>query len=236
MADVGIKTVLIAIVCGLVPALIWLWFWLKEDKERPEPKGLLLITFVLGMATVIIVLPIEKFFDRFLISQTSIVIAWAVVEETFKYGAAAIVALRSKYADEAIDFPIYLMTTALGFAALENGLFLLNPAVVGNATVSLLTGNLRFLGATLLHATASAIVGISLGLAYYKGRRIQQLYLMWGLLGAIFLHSVFNFFIMKGTENFFQVFAFLWVVTIIVLLLFEKLRRIDYELLGKQRA
>lgn len=221
------KTIIIAIVGGLLPALLWLWFWLKEDKERPEPRGLLLITFLIGMIAVLFVLPVERFFDTYLNNEKTIVIVWAVVEELFKYGAAAIVALRSIYADEPVDFPIYLMTAALGFAALENGLFLLNPAVLSDTTVGLLTGNLRFLGATLLHAIASAVVGIAIGLSFFKGWFVKKIYLFFGLLGAIALHSAFNFLIMKGAENFFIVFSFLWVVAIIIILLFEKLRQMS---------
>lgn len=219
------KTIIIALIGGLLPALLWLWFWLREDKENPEPKGLLLLTFILGMLAVILVLPVERFFDNLLTDKTSIIVVWATIEELAKYGAAAIIALRTAYADEPVDFPIYLITAALGFSALENGFFLLNPVVLADATVGLLTGNLRFLGATLLHATSSAIIGIALGLAFYKSRLVKKIYLLWGILGAIVLHSAFNFFIMKGAENFFKVFSFLWAITIIILLLFEKLKR-----------
>ena len=232
---VDLKTIVIAILGGLLPALLWLWFWLKEDKKNPEPKGLLLLTFILGMFAVILVLPIEKFFDSYLTNKTSIIFAWATVEELAKYGAAAIIALRSAYADEPVDFPIYLITAALGFSALENGLFLLNPVVLADTTVGLLTGNLRFLGATLLHATSSAIIGIAIGLAFYKGWFVKKIYLLWGLLGAIVLHSAFNFFIMKGAENFFRVFGFLWAITIIILLLFEKLKRMELKPLPSRK-
>ena len=30
------KTLGLSFVGGILPALIWLWFWLKEDKENPE--------------------------------------------------------------------------------------------------------------------------------------------------------------------------------------------------------
>jgi RsiW-degrading membrane proteinase PrsW (M82 family) len=42
---------------GLLPALLWLWFFLKEDSKRPEPKWLILAAFLAGMLAVILALP-----------------------------------------------------------------------------------------------------------------------------------------------------------------------------------
>jgi len=222
------KTLGLSFVGGILPALIWLWFWLKEDKENPEPKGLLFLTFILGMIAVIIILPLEKIASGLITNKINLTIILAVLEESIKYLAALVIALRSKYADEPVDFAIYMITAALGFAALENFLFLIQPISLNDNIVSILTGNLRFLGAILLHTTASAIVGISLGLAYLKTRSVKRFYLVIGLITAIALHTIFNFYIMKGEgKNFMQVFGFLWVTTIIILLIFEKLRRMS---------
>jgi RsiW-degrading membrane proteinase PrsW (M82 family) len=99
---------------------------------------------------------------------------------------------------------------------------------VGQATVGLLTGNLRFLGSTLLHAVSSGIIGIMAGLSFYLEGYKKTFYLIIGFILAIALHSVFNFFIIENNgSDFLTVFAFLWVATIINLLLFEKLRRMS---------
>lgn len=217
----------IAAVVGMVPSVIWLLFWLREDSDgRHEPTGLVTITFVAGMLAVIFVLPIEKFVASLAIGNAAQITLWAASEEILKYFAFAIVMSRSAYLDEPVDQAIYLMTAALGFAALENSLYLVHPVAVNDTTVSFLTGNLRFLGSTLLHAVTSGVLGISIGLAYFKSKGTKTLYAVIGLCAAIALHSVFNFFIMKNNgENFLQVFGFLWVVAIIIMLLFEKLRR-----------
>jgi len=65
------KTLGLSFVGGILPALIWLWFWLKEDKENPEPKGLLFLTFILGMIAVIIILPLEKIASGLIINNPS---------------------------------------------------------------------------------------------------------------------------------------------------------------------
>src|SRR3972149_5158891 len=111
----------------------------------------------------------------------------------------------------------------------------LNLLLRAKTTVSLLTGNLRFLGATLLHATSSAFVGVALGLAFFKKAAVKGLYLLGGLIFAIALHTAFNFYIIRdGGENFLRIFAFLWVVTIIIILILEKLRRMGASTAFKQ--
>ena len=136
-----------------------------------------------------------------------------------------IIILGSNIVDRPIDYPMYFIAVALGFAALENVLYLLHPIAVDGTIVGLLTGNLRFLGSTLLHLIASGMIGSALGLSFYT-RQYRAIYLLCGLACAIVLHSTFNFFIMKGSgENFLSVFGLLWVVAIISILIFEKLKR-----------
>lgn len=220
----------LAFLGGVLPAFFWLWFWLKEDAKKPEPKGLLAICFLMGAIAVIFVIPIEKFIENNISSELIKITSWATVEELIKYIAVLIILYKTTFVDEPIDWPILLITGALGFAALENVLFLIKPLSIEQSTVGLLTGNLRFLGSTLLHAVASGIIGISLGLSFFMRKKRKRLYLFIGLILAIALHSAFNFFIMNNNgSDFLKVFAFLWVATIINLLLLEKIRRMSGE-------
>ena len=220
------KILILALLGGIIPSLFWLWFWLKEDRKKPEPKELLTIIFIMGMIAVIFVLPIQKFIRAQVGSNGLELLLWASAEEVMKFLAVVIILWGTKHIEEPIDWPIYMITAALGFAALENTLFLIEPLSLQQTTVGLLTGQLRFLGSTLLHTVSSAIVGMALGLSFHMESWHKKWYLLIGLLLAIALHSTFNFFIMKNNGNdFLQVFSFLWVVTIIIMLLFEKLRR-----------
>jgi protease PrsW len=224
------KTIGLAVLVGIIPALFWLWFWLREDREDPKPNGLLAFCFIFGMVLVFFALPIEQFIQNITRANELQIIGWASVEEILKLLAVIIILSKTKYIHKPVDWPIFLITVALGFAAFENILFLIKPLSLDQATVGLMTGQLRFLGSTLLHAVSSGIIGISLGLSFYLGKFKKKLYLGVGLISAIALHSSFNFFIMDNNgSDFLKVFAFLWVATIINLLLFEKLRRISGE-------
>jgi RsiW-degrading membrane proteinase PrsW (M82 family) len=220
------KTLIFAILSGIVPAIFWLWFWLhQEDKEKPEPLGLIIISFILGSLMVFIAVWLERYSLNFVKNKNSQIIVWAAIEELLKFLGVMVIIWGNRNIDEPIDYPMYFIATALGFAALENILYLVNPFNASGAVVGMLTGNLRFMGSTLLHAIASAMIGSALGLSFYL-EKYRMIYLIGGIISAIVLHSVFNFFIMKGSgENFLSVFGFLWVVTIINILIFEKLKR-----------
>jgi RsiW-degrading membrane proteinase PrsW (M82 family) len=41
------RVVGLAFIGGIIPSFLWLWFWLKEDKKNPEPKGVLTIVFII---------------------------------------------------------------------------------------------------------------------------------------------------------------------------------------------
>lgn len=220
------ETLVIAFLGGILPSLLWLWFWLKQDQKNPEPTGLLTVIFIMGIIAVFCVLPVQKFIQSHVNSKEWQLVLWASTEEILKFLAVMVVLLGTHHTDEPIDWPIYMITAALGFAALENALFLREPISNGATVVSLLTGQLRFLGSTLLHSVASGILGIGLGLSVGMRGFKRKWYILMGLIFAIALHSVFNFFIIRNDGNdFLKVFAFLWVVTIIVMLLFEKVKR-----------
>lgn len=215
-----------SLIGGMLPAFIWLRFWLAED-QHGEPKGLIALTFIGGMIAVILAAPLQKIGAHIFATDMDTLLVWAAIEEILKFGVVMLIAAPAMHIDEPVDWPIYCVIAALGFAALENIFFLFKPESLSDATVMLMTTNLRFLGSTLLHSTASSFVGLMIGLAYYQGTFFKTISFIVGIILAITLHGLFNFFIIQNDgENFLQVFAFLWIVTIISILVFEKVRRI----------
>ena len=222
-------TLLISISLGVLPAVFWLLFWLYEDKKRPEPRGLILRAFIGGMLVVPIVIPLQILgFNYFSLGVVAFTIV-SLTEEIFKYIAARITSLGSKENNEPLDPVIYMITTALGFAAVENTLFLIQDASLGAAASSLIiTGNMRFMGATVLHVISSATVGVFMSLAFYRSKNIKKVFLFFGLILAIVLHTVFNLLIINSVDtNVFATFTFVWVGVVILLLMFEKIKTIQ---------
>ncbi len=225
-----------ALLGGVLPALVWLWFWLKEDKKRPEPRGLIMLAFFAGMASVVLVYPLEMFVANIVPEGALRLALWAAIEESVKFATIILVITGSKHFDEPIDAMIYMITVALGFAALENTLFLLQPLTDGQALVSFLTGNLRFLGATLLHVIASATIGATIAFAFFSplGKKVMGII---GLCIATVLHTTFNFFIMRenGPDPF-SVFLWLWVGAIIIIFIFETVKQRPYRAGSRDRT
>ena len=216
----------IAFLSGLVPALFWLWFWLREDNRNPEPYTLIAISFIAGMAVVPVALPLQKLAIG-LYTGSNVILVWVIIEELLKYAAALIIVLWNKEVDEPIDMVVYMIVIALGFAALENALFIFNPLVAGDLLNTALTGGFRFLGATLLHVLSSGTVGVFLALTYYKDKTKQVVAGTVGLFMAVVLHALFNFFIMNASgETILGVFLFVWMGIITLFLLFEKIKQI----------
>lgn len=217
----------IALLGGLLPALFWLWFWLRQDQKKPEPTGLIVRTFVAGMIVVPLALPLQKL-ALSLFGGAALMAVWVIIEETLKYAIALMVILWHKAVDEPIDYIIYMITIALGFAALENALFIFNPLVAGDISGSIITGNFRFLGATLLHVLASGSIGVFLALAFYQRDSIKLIAGTFGLFVAIVLHTLFNLFIMDANgETILSIFLVVWLLVILLFMVFEKVKQLE---------
>jgi RsiW-degrading membrane proteinase PrsW (M82 family) len=226
--NISPETIFFALSGGILPAVLWLWFWLQEDRLHPEPRKIILTSFVAGMLVVVIVLPMEQWVEATFIAPGITVLIWAFLEETAKLIAAYFAALRRPDDDEPIDPVIYMITTALGFTALENTLFLSTSLLKSNTLSTIITGDLRFIGASLLHVLASGAIGVFLGLSFYKRPKVRLIYLAVGLGVAVLLHGLFNFFIINSSGNYTLIaFGFVWVSIVLLLAAIEKVKRIS---------
>jgi len=224
----SIDIIFYALIGGIIPAVIWLVFWLHEDYQHPEPRWIILRTFILGMCAVVIVLPIQKGVSMLIPGMTFYpVLLWVIAEEILKLGAAYIGGLHSVEDNEPIDPLIYMITAALGFVALENALFIFGPLLGDNVPKTVITGNLRFIGASLLHVVSSAVIGFAMAISFYKsrGKKISDTIL--ALIVAIIFHTVFNMAILEwGDYGVVLSFTLVWIAVVVLLLGFEKAKTI----------
>ena len=178
---------------AFAPALFWLWFFLRRDIYRPEPKRTIALTFCLGMAAAVPAGILNSFFldDDLLngarVDVASVAIGMLIVvgpvEETCKFLAVRCYAHRTRYFDEPSDGLVYATAASLGFASVENALYIVTfgPAVM----------ILRAPLSTAAHVIFAALWGHALG------RRTQQppppyTALLLGLAAAALAHGGFN--------------------------------------------
>ncbi len=273
---------------GILPAFFWLWFWVREDRQKPEPKSALLSAFLGGVIAVFLALFFElvfyyllveanphlinnnpKIFIDFLQNFASkynlseiqnsfwlnlenivnklnlkyyanvadfkkialVVFIAPFFEELFKLLMTYGLCLRRKVNDEPIDASIYMLTAALGFAAIETTLFLIEPLTKGNIIDTLVIGNFRSVGPMLIHLISSITLGLFIGLAFYKSKIKKIIYLLIGFILAVVLHSLFNFFIILNELTQSLVYFWIacigtWSLIIILLIFFEKIKKV----------
>lgn len=243
----NVEPLFLAFAGGVLPALVWLWFWLRQDHENPEPKGLIALSFAAGMAVVFFVALAQELILKLMplimsgvdllaiqftfippTPETTQAVLWAGAEEFGVFATVFLVAYQSKHFDEPLDCIIYLLTAALGFAAMENTLYLLKDIMHSGSSLIILDSNLRFIGATTLHIVSAAILGIAFAFAYHSRFWIQFIAGFVGILLATLLHAYFNLSIMDtyGTLNTLAVFAPFWGAIIGIIILIQIVKRI----------
>ncbi len=184
----------------LLPGLAWLFFFLHED-IHPEPKRLIAYTFGFGVLASIPVFAFQ-IVGQSLIAKISAglpltILFLALVEEIFKFIAAYWAVGKSPEMDEPIDAMVYMIVAALGLATIENFFIIAGFLKTGGYQIfSDLTSVvvLRFVGATLLHALSSGL----LGFYWAKGKMRKEIkkYIFVGLCVATLVHFVFNYLIL----------------------------------------
>jgi RsiW-degrading membrane proteinase PrsW (M82 family) len=232
-----LNATIFAVFVGILPALFWLWFWRKEDRLHPEPRRLIAYTFLAGMAAAIIAVlfeqavqtSFEKLNIKPLFDNLLLLLSLSLIEESFKYFAAKKSALSRQEFDEPIDALIYLITAALGFAAMENVFFLASTFIEKGVFTALAVGNLRFIGTTLVHILSSSAIGAAIAFSFYK-RKDYKLNLFLGFTIAIFLHTAFNYLILKSSDTaLIKIFLPYWILVVFLMLVFEKVKVIKPE-------
>jgi RsiW-degrading membrane proteinase PrsW (M82 family) len=222
---------------GLLPSVLWLVYWLRKDCH-PEPKILITKTLLLGIILSPLAIAAQFAFGDLLASvfgmdpgvvmDSPVFYLWAaLVEEIVKYLAVYFIVLRSPEFDEPVDAMVYMLTAAMGFAAMENILIFSKIVPDGlAATVGIL--GLRFAGATLTHALSSALLGYFIALAWFYFPHRKALFLL-GLTMATLFHWVFNLFISQMQQSVSLLFStlLLMVMAFLISALFDKIKERD---------
>ncbi len=173
---------------GFAPGLYWLWYFYKRDKWEPEPKKLVIRSYLFGIVVACFVMLIQLPF-HYSYFLGAVIIA-PVIEELAKFLGVRISIYGNKEFDEPMDGIVYAAAVALGFASIENAFYLFRV----NITARELLPNV-LLARSLLsvpgHALFSSFWGYALGLV--KTRKASHTLIIPGLALSMLAHGLFNY-------------------------------------------
>jgi protease PrsW len=180
---------------ALAPVFIVIIYIYVKDKYEKESKRILAYTFLLGaVVSIVITTILYKFFDLFLPIPDDYSV-WqqfvkaffivATVEEFSKYVIVRYYNQPRKGFNEPFDGIIYAVMVSMGFAAVENLLYVFQ----GGLQVALL----RAFTAIPAHAIFAILMGYFMGKAKFSKNKVK-----WNLIGlslAILFHGAYDFFL-----------------------------------------
>ncbi len=198
---IGLLTLLSA-----VPALLLVGYVYYTDVTTSEPLGLLVATFLLSVVLASFAAVINSSFS-FLSELGPLVFVFfylvvGPVEETVKLLAVRLYAYRKPSFNAVIDGAVYGAVAGLGFATIENAIYIqqgLDPTGQGSQALAFtLQGLLDGTDITATRALAgpghvvySAFAGYYLGLAKFNPENAGPIVVK-GLLIAAFIHATYN--------------------------------------------
>ncbi len=180
---------------AIIPTVLLVRHFYLKDKNKPEPVGLIIKIFAIGILSAIPLIFIEmsvsgllesigyhsnniifSFFQAFIVA--------GFCEEFMKLLIVMKFVYNSIYFDETMDGIVYTIVASLGFACIENILYVID----GGLPVALLRG----VTAVPLHAVASGIMGYFIGKSKFSDTNSVFLIIK-GLMIAIIIHGSYNF-------------------------------------------
>lgn len=228
----------ILFVLAALPVFIILLIIYKKDRNK-EPFKLLISLFLSGFVSCILVLVLSEIMELFLPFMDSKIysksftgvllysfIGVALVEEVCKWVMVYLNGYNNKEFDELYDGIVYAIFVSLGFAFVENILYVIKSA-------SLYTALLRAISAVPSHACDAIFMGYYLSIAKHfqiKGKKKgEQKYLIYSVLIPTVLHGIYDFCLMAGYQilviSFIAFVIFLYTISIRKLLLLSNHNR-----------
>ena len=219
------KTIIMKILLiALAPVLIILLYVYFRDKYEKEPAGLLLMSLVAGAFITIPIGFVEaglmKIGSGFSGSAAKTLwLAFIVAgstEELFKFSALFILIWANRNFNEKFDGIVYAVFISLGFALVENILYVSQGGIK--------VGLVRALTAVPAHAIFGIVMGYYFGLArFFDGMRAY--YIIRAIMWPIILHGFYDYCLMSG----FPILMLLFVPFIIYLWIsgFRKMKEIS---------
>ena len=193
-----ITTLLLAL--SILPVIVLMVYIYRQDKYQKEPIKTLSKAFIGGMLAIPLDLLLVSLVNALWTSNTVFYSAFCeagIPEELSKFIIFMALIWRDKNFDEYFDGIVYATFIGLGFACIENVMY-----VFGAASESLGsgfgTGVVRGILSVPGHFLFGVVMGYFLSLAKFKkGKRFG--YLISGLLSAMLAHGLFDWMLMVAS-------------------------------------
>ncbi|WP_077308940.1 glutamic-type intramembrane protease PrsW [Terribacillus halophilus] len=172
---------------AIAPALALLTFFYLKDRLEPEPLSMVLRTFLYGALLVFPIMFIQYALQAEGIGTHPIIYSFFTIgflEEFFKWFIFLYTAFRHTEMDSVYDGIIYGVSISLGFAAVENVLYLFAHGVDYAFT--------RALFPVSSHALFGVLMGYYLGRAKF-GSRHPRLRIIAAMLIPFLLHGFYDY-------------------------------------------
>ena len=199
---------------ALAPVLVFLIYIYIRDKYEKEPVGLLLTGLMFGALSTGVVIGLGGLIQRIEPAEGTVgsmiftaFVASAGVEEAVKYLFLFILVWRNKNFNEPFDGIVYAVFISLGFAGVENLVYVLNPQIGGAETA---------LARAFFSVPGHGLFGVSMGY-YLSFAKFEKM----GTKGAVLayvipwlFHASYNLILLSGAKGYMVVFVifiiFLW--------------------------
>lgn len=199
MAEFSLTT-LLNLALAITPGIAISIYIYYRDIHEKEPHRFLIICFIFGMLSTVPAYYLEVFGTSLGITESpnilmTLVFAFVVVagvEEFVKFIFLRFYIYPNKEFDEPLDGIVYAVIISMGFATLENILYVYR---LGTEVAIL-----RMFTAVPAHAAFAVIMGYYVGLAKEAPKHEETSYLFFGYIGAVILHGTYDFFLFQ--ENF----------------------------------
>ncbi|ANM31823.1 hypothetical protein ABI59_23055 [Acidobacteria bacterium Mor1] len=178
-------------------ALFWVLYWDMKDRMKPEPRLLLLAAFALGLGSALLALGGFAAAARlgapsYPSGGTVSILAYCLLlvgplEEGAKFLVARLFVYRWHAFDEPVDGLVYASAIGIGFAALENLLFL--PYLPWSE------GLARSIASPLTHSLFAAVWGFGLSRARLRTATAagRAMWMVLPLAASMLLHGLYDF-------------------------------------------
>lgn len=198
----------------VVGTFVWL------DRYEPEPPRLVVMAFVWGASVAVVFsVGLEMVFEALAVpllgpetaSAATVALGAPLVEEALK-GAFLLLMLTGRRRQELnslTDCLVYAGITAIGFAWVENIMYIAGGADVGEALV---TAGLRLIMGPFAHPLFTLSIGVGVYFAMHRHNVFAKIgCILLGYLGAVFMHGLWNGSTVIGIETYFVVYL-VWMV------------------------